>query len=94
MDGIGMGVGAYYGKTDLSKVSIALTHYATDTLGTEVRWVFPMSVYESFRTNVGYERTHLKTENAGVSREVSAFVRKQGHKLMNTALAQAGAMTV
>ena len=79
MDGIGMGLSATYGKTDLSRVS-TLTQYATDTIGTAVRWVFPIGAYESFRTHIGYDHSHIKTEKKGVSREVSDFIARHGNK--------------
>lgn len=79
IDGIGMGASAYYTKNDLSKTT-HIAHYATDALGGEVRWVFPMSAYEAFKVSVGYDDTHLKAPRHHASREVLAFIAKNGTK--------------
>jgi outer membrane protein insertion porin family len=76
IDGVGMGFNAYYNKTDLSKTT-DVSSYSTDTLGGEVRWVFPMSLYDAIRLSVGYDKTHLKTESI-VATEISDFMKENG----------------
>ncbi len=76
VDGIGMGFGAYYNQTNLSKTT-DLSSYTTDTLGGEVRWVFPMSLYDAIRLTVGYDDTRLKVDQI-VATEVTDFMNKYG----------------
>ncbi len=79
IDGIGMGASAYYTKSNLSKTE-NVAHYATDALGTEMRWVFPMSSKEAFKVSVGYDDTHLHPPHRCASLEVQEFIAKNGTK--------------
>jgi len=78
IDGIGMGFSGYYNQTNLSKTT-DVSSYSTDTLGGEVRWVFPMSLYDAIRLSVGYDDTRLKTEQL-VATEISDFTQQNGNK--------------
>lgn len=77
IDGVGMGASAYYNKTNLSKTT-NISNYSTDTLGGEVRWVFPMSQYEALRLSAGYDDTRLKTEPIFIAQEIKEFVTRYG----------------
>ncbi len=77
VDGIGMGASGYFNKSDLSKTT-DLTSYTADTLGGEVRWVFPMTKFEVLRFSLGYDDTRLKIDQRFASQEVNAFVNQFG----------------
>jgi outer membrane protein insertion porin family len=79
IDGIGMGFSGYYNKSHLSRTS-NISDYITDTVGAEVRFVFPMSKYDAFDISLGYDNTHLKIDKRYAARELVNFVNKFGHK--------------
>jgi outer membrane protein insertion porin family len=80
IDGIGMGASAYYTKNNLSKTE-HVAYYSTDALGSEVRWVFPMSSKEAFKISLGYDDTHLHPPaHHCASIEVLEFIAKHGKK--------------
>jgi len=86
IDGIGMGVMGYYNKSDLGRTT-DLTNYTTDTLGGEVRWVFPLSLYDAFRLTTGYDDTRLKIDTRSiVATEVSDFIQKNGSEFTEVKL--------
>ncbi len=76
VDGIGMGLSAYYNESNLSKTT-NMSSYTTDTLGGEVRWVFPMSKYDALRLSLGYDDTRLKLDQI-VAQEITDFTNKYG----------------
>lgn len=76
VDGIGMGANAYFNKSDLAKTT-NLSNYGTDTLGGQVRWVFPVSKYEALRLSFGYDDTHIKFAGP-TAREIINFTDKYG----------------
>lgn len=80
VDGIGMGVSAYYNKANLSKTT-QVSNYITDTMGAQMRWVFPLSKYESFSTSIGYDNTHIRINPFLSPLEVKSFIQKYGNKL-------------
>jgi len=76
VDGIGMGVSAYRNKVNLSKTT-DISDYTTDTMGGEVRWVFPVSQYEALRFSTGYDDTHLKLPHKHmVAQEILDFLKQ------------------
>ncbi len=79
VDGIGMGFSAYYNQTNLSKTT-NLSNYTTDTLGGDIRWVFPVSKYEALRFSLGYDDTRLKVDpnTLFVAQEINDFVNRFG----------------
>lgn len=80
VDGIGMGFGAYYNKSNLSKTTDT-SNYTTDTLGTEVRWVVPIGKNDALRFSVGYDDTRLKLPtNPPPAREIMVFTTLYGTK--------------
>ncbi len=76
VDGVGMGGSLYYNASDMSKTT-NLSSYTLDTLGGELRFVFPVGKYEALRVTGGYDNTHLK-QDALVAREISSFINKYG----------------
>ncbi len=79
VDGIGMGFSSYYNKSDMSKTS-NVSNYSTDTLGGEVRFVFPIGRFDALRVNLGYDNTHLKVEQEYASQDVNEFVNANGNR--------------
>lgn len=76
VDGIGMGYSAYYQKSNLSKTT-DVSNYTTDTLGTEVRWVFPLGKFDALRLSLGYDDTRLKVPKITAA-EILLFTKKYG----------------
>lgn len=81
VDGIGMGFGAYYQKCHLSK-STDITNYTADTLGTDFRWIFPLSRFSAFRAGIGFDDIRLKLpkDRFEVAREVLFFTDRFGKR--------------
>lgn len=79
IDGIGLGASAYYNKTNLSKTSDA-SDYTTDTLGTELRFVFPVDRFEALSASIGYDNTRLKVDPLDVAHEIQDFIFLHGKK--------------
>lgn len=79
IDGIGMGFSTYYNQSNLSKTS-HISQYTTDTMGAEMRWIFPISRFEAFRISLGYDNTELKINPnpAVTASEILFFVAKYG----------------
>lgn len=77
VDGIGMGFSAYYNKSNLSKTTNQ-SIYTTDTLGGEVRWVFPLGRFEALILGVGYDDTKLKLQQGAIAYQIATFVQKYG----------------
>jgi len=79
VDGIGMGFSAYYNETNLSRTT-NLSNYTTDTLGGDIRWVFPVSKYEALRFSFGYDDTRLKIDpdTRFVAQEINDYVNQYG----------------
>ncbi|MBP6104506.1 MAG: outer membrane protein assembly factor BamA [Gammaproteobacteria bacterium] len=76
VDGIGMGGSAYYNTSDMSKTS-NVSSYTLDSLGGELRLLFPVGKYEALRVSAGYDDTHLKQDRF-VAPEISNFINKYG----------------
>jgi outer membrane protein insertion porin family len=79
IDGVGMGAGGYYTKTDPARAS-NISFYSADTVGAQLRWVFPMSRYEALNLSLGYDDTQLKINSLKVASQVLDFVGKHGKK--------------
>jgi len=80
VDGIGMGASAYYNQTNLAKTT-DVSNYKTDTLGGDVRFLFPMDVYEFFRVNFGYDNTSIKLDRrVRTAQEILNFTNTYGNK--------------
>ena len=79
VDGIGMGASAYCNEINKSKTT-DISEYTTDTLGGDFRWVFPMSRYEALKLSLGYDDTRLKIPRMFAAKEITSFVRENGHK--------------
>lgn len=79
IDGIGMGFSGYYNKSHLSRTT-NISDYITDTVGAEVRFVFPMGKYDAFDISLGYDNTHLKIDQLYAARELADFTRQYGSK--------------
>lgn len=79
VDGIGMGFSGYYNETDLSRTT-NLSNYTTDTLGGELRFVFPIGKYDAFRVSAGYDDTKVKVERGFTAQEISDFTNKYGSR--------------
>jgi len=78
-DGIGFGGSAYYSKSNLSKTSF-VTDYIVDTLGGEIRWVFPINKDEALKASIGYDDTRLKIHNRNPATQLTGFINKFGNK--------------
>ena len=74
-----MGFSAYYNESNLSKTS-NLSNYATDTLGGEVRWVFPVGRFEALRLSLGYDQTRLKVDQPYAAKEINDFINRYGNE--------------
>lgn len=81
VDGIGMGFGAYYNKCNLSKSS-DVSNFTADTLGTDLRWIFPLSRFSALRAGIGYDDTRLKLpkDRFDVAREILFFTDQFGER--------------
>ncbi len=79
VDGIAMGVGAYYNKTDLSKTTF-ISDYTIDSYGTELRFIFPLGRFEALSTSIGYDNTRLKVNPYTEAQEIKDFITLHGKK--------------
>ena len=71
IDGIGLGYGAYYRKTDYGNFNIAA--YNTDSFGGSVRFQLPISEIESLGLSIALDSTKLKM-NTFSSRQLWIFM--------------------
>jgi outer membrane protein insertion porin family len=81
VDGVGMGVSGYYNKTSLGKTSDT-SKFTTDTIGGSLRWLFPMSQFDFFHIQTGYDNTRLKLnrDRRNVATQILNFVHKYGNQ--------------
>ena len=75
IDGIGLGYGAYYRKTDYGNFNIAA--YNTDSFGGSVRFQLPISEIESLGLSLSVDQTRLAT-NFFSSRQLTDFYNSEG----------------
>ena len=75
IDGIGLGYGAYYRKTDYGNFNIAA--YNTDSFGGSVRFQLPISEIESLGLSIALDSTKLKM-NTFSSRQLMDFYDSEG----------------
>ena len=75
IDGIGLGYGAYYRKTDYGNFNIAA--YNTDSYGGSVRFQLPISEIESLSLSLALDNTQLAT-NFYSSRQLQDFYNSEG----------------
>jgi len=78
VDGIGMGVSAYYNKSHLSTTT-KISDYVVDTYGADLRFAFPLGRYDAFNAGIGYDYTHLKLDK-GSALELVNFTQRYGTK--------------
>ena len=79
VDGIGMGASGYFNQSNMSKTT-NVSNFTADTLGGELRWIFPVDQYEVIKLSLGYDDTRLKTDSTSVSREIQKFTESYGKK--------------
>ncbi len=84
VDGVGMGVSAYFNQTDLSKTT-NISSFTTDTLGGEFRWLFPIDKYEFIKVSIGYDDTRLKLDPL-VAQEITSFISRYGNEFREYAV--------
>ena len=75
IDGIGLGYGAFYRKTDYGNFNIAA--YNTDSYGGSVNFQLPISEIEQLGLSFSLDNTELKT-NSFSSRQLQDFYNSEG----------------
>ena len=75
IDGIGLGYGAYFRKTDYGNFNIAA--YNTDSLGGSIRFQLPISEIENLGLSLSADQTKLAT-NYYSSRQLTDFYNSEG----------------
>ncbi len=75
IDGIGLGYGAFYRKTDYGNFNIAA--YNTDSYGGNASFQLPISEIEQLGLSLSYDNTKLKT-NIYSSRQLQDFYNSEG----------------
>ena len=75
IEGIGLGYGAYFRKTDYGSFNIAA--YNTDSFGGSVRFQLPISEIESVGLSISADNTDLET-NIYSSRQLQDFYNSEG----------------
>ena len=75
IDGIGLGYGAYYRKTDYGNFNIAA--YNTDSFGGSIKFQLPISEVESLGLTLSIDKTKLAT-NFFSSRQLTDFYNSEG----------------
>ncbi len=75
IDGIGLGYGAFYRKTDYGNFNIAA--YNTDSYGGNASFQLPISEIEQLGLSLSYDNTKLKT-NIYSSRQLQDFYNTEG----------------
>ena len=75
IDGIGLGYGAFYRKTDYGNFNIAA--YNTDSYGGNVSFQLPISEIEQLSLSLSTDNTQLKT-NVYSSRQLQDFYNSEG----------------
>lgn len=84
VDAVGMGVSGYFNQSNLSKTT-NISNYTTDTLGGEVRWLFPFGKYEWLKVSGGYDNTRLKIDPLAPL-EIQNFTMRYGRAFREFAL--------
>ncbi len=77
IDGVGMGANGYFNQTNLGKTT-SISNFTTDTLGGELRWLFPVDKYEFIKVSAGYDDTRLKIDSLFAPREIKDFTGRYG----------------
>lgn len=77
VDGVSRGIDLYYSKRDYAKVDVS--NFATDTVGADVRFGYPINDDSRLDFKVGYERIDL-TLGASPAAEAANFVALEGTK--------------
>jgi outer membrane protein insertion porin family len=85
VDGVGMGVSGYFNESNLSKTT-NISNFTTDTLGGEVRWLFPIDKYEFIKFSAGYDNTRLKIDQTVAAQEIKSFVMGYGKEFREYAV--------
>jgi len=75
IDGIGLGYGAFYRKTDYGNFNIAA--YNTDSYGGSASFELPISEIEALGLSLSYDKTKLAT-NVFSSRQIVDFYNSEG----------------
>ena len=75
IDGIGLGYGAYFRKTDYGNFNIAA--YNTDSFGGSIRFQLPISEIENLGLSLSVDQTKLAT-NYFSSRQLTDFYNSEG----------------
>jgi outer membrane protein insertion porin family len=75
VDGVSRGVDLYYTKRDYSKVDVS--NFATDTVGVDMRFGYPINDSTRLDFKVGYERIDLELGSSPATEAVS-FVAAEG----------------
>lgn len=75
VDGVSRGYDLYYTKRDYSQVDVS--NFATDTVGADLRFGYPINDDTRLNFKVGYERIDLATDSSSVQ-EVQDFVAAEG----------------
>ena len=85
VDGVSRGIDLYYTKRDFSKVDVS--DFATDTVGVDMRFGYPIDDYTRLDFKVGYERIDLEL-GSSASTEATTFTAKEGlnYKQFKTSL--------
>ena len=75
VDGVSRGVDLYYTKRDYSKVDVS--NFATDTIGVDMRFGYPINDSTRLDFKVGYERIDLELGSSPAT-EAAIFVAAEG----------------
>ncbi len=85
VDGIGMGASGYFNQSNLSKTT-NISNFTTDTLGGDLRWIFPVDKYEFIKLSVGYDDTRLKIDSLLAPSEIQNFTKRYGRQFREYAV--------
>ena len=77
VDGVSRGADFYYTKRDFSKVDVS--NFATDTVGADMRFGYPVNDVTRLDFKVGYQRIDLELGSSPAS-EATSFVATEGQK--------------
>lgn len=78
IDGVSRGFSVYYSKTDLSRTT-SISDYATDALGANVSYSYPLSPHDRLNFGYGYQSTKLKVgSQEKTAEEIKTFINDNG----------------
>ena len=77
--GVGMGYNLFYRKSTLSKTS-SVFEYDEKAMGGDIRWSWPVSLYDRFIFALGIEKNNLDINEKATPKEAKAFIDKEGKK--------------